>query len=162
MESTLKRPHIFVPALLKFLHQTGAKPFARSRAVRHDGSRLGNSGQVLFDFVQRHPNRFWYHRVRFRPSSGVSYVNYREIFSGVHSPFQLFDRDSRSVSHRETSLANSNSRCRTVAQRGGEAKSPMPRTRSQAAFRFVALASGGQTGCCQTKCKQDGAEWFLI
>ena len=46
-------------------------------------------------------DRFRYHRVRFGPSRGIAHVNHREVFSGVHSPFQFFGRDSRSVSRED-------------------------------------------------------------
>jgi hypothetical protein len=42
---------------VKFLYETGARPLAWSGAVGHCGPPLGNSGQVLFEFVQRHSNR---------------------------------------------------------------------------------------------------------
>src|SRR5258708_3075693 len=100
LESGLKWPHVLVAMLLKFLRQTGARALVWSSAVGYNGPVPGNSGQALFEFVQRHSNRFWYHGARFRPGVGVAGVNYREVFSGVHSPLQFLDCDSRSVRHK--------------------------------------------------------------
>jgi hypothetical protein len=58
-EPALKRPHIFVPALLKFPRQTGARAFVGSSAVRHYRSVLGDSGKVFFELVRRYSDRFW-------------------------------------------------------------------------------------------------------
>jgi hypothetical protein len=53
IESALKRPHILVPALLKFQRQTGAGAFVRSSAVRHYTFVLGDFGKVFFELVHR-------------------------------------------------------------------------------------------------------------
>jgi hypothetical protein len=75
MESALKRPHVVVPAFLKFPHQTDARGFVRSRAVRQYRSGLGDSRKIFFEFVQRQSDRFGQHSVRFRPSGGIANVN---------------------------------------------------------------------------------------
>ena len=65
------------------------------------GLFLGDSGQVLFEFVQWQSDGFRYCCVRFRLGHRVAYINHSEIFSSIHSPFQFWDSDSRSVSHEE-------------------------------------------------------------
>src|SRR5437870_8892937 len=40
-----------------------------------------DSGQVLFEFVQRHSDRFWYHRIRFRPSLWFAHLDQRLPFA---------------------------------------------------------------------------------
>src|ERR1035441_9332373 len=111
LQSALKSPHVFVSTLLKFLRQTGARALIWSSAVRDDWFVLGDTGKIFFELVYRHSDRSRQHGVRFRPSRWVASVNHREIFSGVHSPFQFFDCDSRGLSHRETSSEPQNSRC---------------------------------------------------
>jgi len=81
LETALKSPRVLVALLLKFAHQTGARPFAWSCAIRHYRSGLGDSGEVFVDLVERHPDRFWYRGIRFRPSRGIAHVDHREIFS---------------------------------------------------------------------------------
>jgi hypothetical protein len=51
LEIRLKRIHIFVPELLKFLRQTGAGSLVWSGAVRDNRPVLGNPRQVLFEFL---------------------------------------------------------------------------------------------------------------
>ena len=100
VESALKRPHIFVPALLKFQRQTGARALVRSSAVRHNGFVLRDSRKNFFELVHWYSNRFWQHGVRFRPSLRVTNVDQHEFFSGFHSPLEFVNSNSRSVSHR--------------------------------------------------------------
>jgi hypothetical protein len=62
LQSALKRPDVSVASFQKFLRQTGARALVWSSAIGHDGPILGNSGKVLVQFVQRHPDRFRYLR----------------------------------------------------------------------------------------------------
>src|ERR1035438_2689388 len=51
LPSALKRPHVFVPALLKFLRQTGARALVWSSAVCHNRFVLRNTRKDVFEFV---------------------------------------------------------------------------------------------------------------
>src|SRR5712691_1349873 len=101
MESALKRPHVFVLAFLKFLHQTGARPFVFTYSTPPRACPWG----------------FWTGSLRVGPTALGSLLvspypipskplvcarRSAEIFSSFHSPFQFFDCDSRSLRHTES------------------------------------------------------------
>jgi len=88
-ESALKRPHIFVPALLTFLRQPALEPSSGQVQYVTTGLFLGILGRFSSS-LSRGIRVAW-----------ITNVDQREVFSGFHSPLQFVNGDSRSVSHRK-------------------------------------------------------------
>ena len=94
-ESALKCPHILVPEFLKFLRQTGARPFVQVQyatmglyfgSIGRFSSSLSSGSRIAFGSIVSDSAQ----------ACRVSNVDEGEVFPRFHSSFHFVHRDSRS------------------------------------------------------------------